>query len=47
MIEALIYVHSKGGSADEVGRYVPLFPQGNALGFDYRARRRVYPANDY
>ncbi len=38
MKEALIYVHGKGGSADEAGHYAPLFPQGDVLGFDYRAQ---------
>lgn len=38
MKEALIYVHVKGGSADEAGHYAPLFPQGDVLGFDYRAQ---------
>lgn len=38
MKEALIYVHGKGGCADEAGHYAPLFPQGDVLGFDYRAQ---------
>lgn len=38
MREALIYVHGKGGSADEAEHYAPLFPQGDVLGFDYRAQ---------
>lgn len=38
MKETLIYVHGKGGCADEAGHYAPLFPQGDVLGFDYRAQ---------
>lgn len=38
MREALVYVHGKGGSAAEAGHYAPLFPQGDVLGFDYRAQ---------
>lgn len=38
MKETLVYVHGKGGCADEAGHYAPLFPQGVVLGFDYCAQ---------
>lgn len=37
MKKAFVYVHGKGGSADEVKHYEPLFPQYDVIGFDYRA----------
>lgn len=33
----VIYVHGKGGSADEAGHYEKLFPGCEVIGFDYRA----------
>lgn len=38
MKELLVYVHGKGGSAAEADHYKPLFPQGDVIGFDYRAQ---------
>lgn len=38
MKELLVYVHGKGGSAEEAERYRGLFTQGDVLGFDYRAQ---------
>ena len=37
MKEIIVYVHGKGGSAEEAGHYRPLFPHGEVVGFDYRA----------
>lgn len=34
----VIYVHGKGGSADEAEHYRPLFPGCEVIGFDYRAQ---------
>ena len=34
----VIYVHGKGGSAEEAERYKPLFPDREVIGFDYRAQ---------
>lgn len=44
-----IYVHGKGGSADEAEHYKPLFPDLDVIGFDYRANtpweaEREFPA---
>lgn len=33
----VIYVHGMGGSADEAEHFVPLFPECDVVGFDYRA----------
>ena len=38
MKHPVIYVHGKGGSADEAEHYRPLFPENEVIGFDYRAR---------
>ena len=38
MREILIYVHGKGGSAEEAGHYKPLFPNCKVIGFDYRSQ---------
>ncbi len=33
----VIYIHGKGGSAAEAEHYIPLFPNYNVTGFDYKA----------
>ena len=33
----VIYVHGKGGNADEALHYKSLFPEADVLGFDYKA----------
>ena len=33
----VIYIHGKGGSADEAEHYKPLFPTCDVIGFDYHA----------
>ena len=38
MKQTVIYVHGKGGSADEAAHYQPLFPDAEVVGFDYRAQ---------
>ena len=35
--KAAVYVHGKGGSADEAEHFIPLFPDSDVLGFDYRS----------
>ena len=37
MKKLVIYVHGKGGNADEALHYKSLFPDADVLGFDYRA----------
>ena len=38
MKNIVVYVHGKGGSAEEAGYYRPLFPDSEVIGFDYRAQ---------
>ena len=38
MKHLIVYVHGKGGSADEAEHYRPLFPGDEVIGFDYRAQ---------
>ena len=38
MKEILIYIHGKGGSAEEAAHYKPLFPNCEVIGFDYRSQ---------
>ncbi len=35
MKKAVLYIHGKGGSAEESRRYEPLFPGFDVLGLDY------------
>ena len=36
-MNAVLYIHGKGGSAAESGHYRPLFPDCEVLGLDYRS----------
>ena len=38
MEEIVVYVHGKGGSAQEAEHYKALFPDCEVIGFDYHAR---------
>lgn len=38
MKNIVIYVHGKGGSAQEAEHYGTLFPDAEVVGFDYRAQ---------
>lgn len=38
MKERIVYVHGKGGSAEEAEHYQSLFPDSKVIGFDYRAQ---------
>ena len=38
MKDRIIYVHGKGGSAEEAEHYRVLFPEAEVIGFDYRAQ---------
>ena len=49
MKERIVYVHGKGGSAEEAEHYQSLFPDSEVIGFDYRAQtpweaREEFPA---
>ena len=34
----IVYVHGKGGSAQEAEHYQSLFPKDEVIGFDYHAQ---------
>lgn len=36
--KVLIYIHGKGGRAEEAEQYRPLFPDCDVIGFDYKAQ---------
>ena len=38
MKQIVVYVHGKGGSAEEAEHYKFLFPDSEVIGFDYRAQ---------
>lgn len=38
MKQRVVYVHGKGGSAEEADRYKMLFPESDVIGFDYKAK---------
>lgn len=38
MNKAVIYIHGKGGNAEEAAHYVSLFPAYKVYGFDYKAQ---------
>ena len=38
MKDLIVYVHGKGGSAEEAEHYEPLFPESKVVGFDYRSQ---------
>ena len=37
MRDCVLYVHGKGGSAEESAHYRPLFPEKEVIGMDYRS----------
>lgn len=38
MKQLVIYVHGKGGRAEEANHYLPLFPDCDVIGLDYQAQ---------
>ena len=38
MKKLVIYVHGKGGMAEEARHYKPLFPKSDVIGFDYKSQ---------
>ena len=38
MKELVMYVHGKGGEAEEAEHYKPLFPKSDVIGFDYKSQ---------
>lgn len=49
MKRLIIYVHGKGGNADEAEHYKSLFPESDVIGFDYKSQnpweaKKEFPA---
>ena len=38
MKRLVIYIHGKGGNAEEANHYRPLFPESDVVGFDYTSQ---------
>ena len=38
MKRLVIYVHGKGGTAEEAKHYKVLFPESDVIGFDYKSQ---------
>lgn len=38
MKKAVVYIHGKGGSAEEYKHYIPFFKNAGVMGFDYKAQ---------
>ncbi len=38
MDKVIVYIHGKGGSAEEAEHYRPLFEKCDVIGFDYTAQ---------
>ena len=36
-VALVIYIHGKGGSAEEAKHYQPPFPESDVIGFDYQS----------
>lgn len=47
MKRLVIYIHGKGGSASEAGRYIPLFPGYKIIGFDYKSETPWEAVNEF
>ena len=47
MKELVIYVHGKGGEAEEAEHYKPLFPKSDVIGFDYKSQNPWETKNEF
>ena len=47
MKKLVIYIHGKGGSADEAKHYIPLFPECDVKGFDYKSETPRQAAEEF
>lgn len=47
MKNIVVYVHGKGGSAEEAVHYKPLFPESEVIGFDYRSQTPWEAAGEF
>lgn len=47
MRKAVVYIHGKGGSAEEAEHYKQLFPDAHVIGFDYRSQTPWQAAGEF
>lgn len=47
MKKAVVYIHGKGGNAEEATHYKALFPDFNVIGFDYTAQSPWEAKNEF
>ena len=47
MRRIIIYIHGKGGNAEEANHYRPLFPEGDVVGFDYISQNPWNAKNEF
>ncbi len=47
MKRLVIYVHGKGGSAEEATHYQPLFAESDVIGFDYKSQNPWEAKNEF
>lgn len=47
MKRLVIYVHGKGGSAEEAKHYQPLFAESDVIGFDYKSQNPWEAKNEF
>lgn len=47
MRKAVVYIHGKGGSAEEAEHYKQLFPEAHVIGFDYQSQTPWQAAGEF
>lgn len=47
MKHLVIYVHGKGGNANEAEHYKPFFAESDVIGFDYQAAKSMEAQKDF
>lgn len=47
MRRIILYIHGKGGNAEEANHYRPLFPESDVIGFDYTAQNPWDAQNEF
>ncbi len=46
-MQAMIYIHGKGGSEEEAVRFLSLLPNWDVIGYDYRAETPWEAAEEF
>lgn len=47
MVKAVVYIHGKGGNAEEAEHYKELFPGAEVIGFDYLSKTPWEAVNEF